>query len=189
MTFEWGTQISRRTEGVPFLMYSPRRTHAADLLADAAPFAERIHLVQGERRLSFTDTLTRVEAVAGLLHARGVRSGDRLLIQAPNSPEWVIAFWAGLRLGAIVAPGNSWWSEPEVAHAVRLISPALVIGDGPRLAKVPAEATTLDIAALQDPGTIPPRRDRRTARTTRRSSCSPRARPARRRAWYWRTAR
>jgi long-chain acyl-CoA synthetase len=155
VTFEWGTRISRRTGGIPFLMYEPRRTSAAELLADAAPFAERIHLVQGERRLSFTDTFARIDAVAGLLHARGVRPGDRLLIQAPNCPEWVIAFWAGLRLGAVVAPGNSWWSEPEVAHAVRLISPALVIGDGPRLAKVPGEAATLDIAALREPGDLP----------------------------------
>jgi long-chain acyl-CoA synthetase len=156
VTFEWGTRISRRTRGVPFLMYAPRRTHVAELLADAAPFAARTHLVQGERRIDFAETIRRVDAVAGLLHARGVRPGDRLLIQAPNSPEWVIAFWAGLRLGAIVAPGNSWWSEPEVVHAVRLVSPALVIGDATRLAKVPENTPRLDIATLSEPGDFPP---------------------------------
>jgi long-chain acyl-CoA synthetase len=159
VTFEWGTGITRRTHGVPFLMYEPRRTHVAELLVDAAPFAARTHLVQGERRLSFAETFERIEAVAGLLYERGLRPGDRLLLQAPNSPEWVITLWAGLRLGAIVAPGNSWWSEPEVAHAVRLVSPTLVVGDQARLAKVPADATKLDIASLQNPGELeaPPR--------------------------------
>jgi long-chain acyl-CoA synthetase len=159
--FAWGTEITRRASGLPFLMYSPRRTHVVDLLLDAAPFAERTHLVQGERRLSFADTFARIEAVAGLLHAQGVRAGDRLLLQAPNSPEWVITLWAGLRLGAIVAPGNSWWSAAEVDHAVRLLSPVLVVGDAARLAKVGRGTATLEIATLAEPGdrSAPPRPD------------------------------
>ena len=63
------------------------------------------------------------DRVAGHLSARGLGPGDRLLLLAANSPEWVISLWAGLRLGAVVAPGNRWWSTDEIAHAIELTGP------------------------------------------------------------------
>ncbi len=49
--------------------------------------------------------------------------GDRLLLLlAGNSPEWVVALWGGLLAGAIVAPGNRWWSAEELAHAPGLVT-------------------------------------------------------------------
>ncbi|HUR75528.1 MAG TPA: class I adenylate-forming enzyme family protein [Sporichthya sp.] len=165
MTFVWGSEVTRRSPGpagrFPFLMYSPRRTHLASLLEDAAGWADRTHLVQGGRRLTFAEVFSRVERTAALLHERGVRPGDRLLLLAPNSPEWIVAQWAAIRLGAVVALGNGWWSEPEIAHAVTLISPALVVADARRGSRLPAGTQALDIAELIDvpegpPGEVPP---------------------------------
>jgi acyl-CoA synthetase (AMP-forming)/AMP-acid ligase II len=157
VTFVWGTEVTRRPEGIPFRVYSPRRTQLSQLLEDARGFAGRTHLVQGDRRLTYADLFARVEGTAAQLHDRGVRPGDRVLVLAPNSPEWIVAQWAGLRAGAVVALGNGWWSAPEVAHAVDLLSPALVIADGPRLARLPAGTPALDIATLRDvpPGEAP----------------------------------
>lgn len=137
MEFQWGSAVSRREVGVPFLMYSPRRTHVADLLLDARRWSGRPHLVQGDRRRTFAELFAHVDAAAAELHRRGVRPGDRVLLQASNSLEWIVALWAGVKLGAIVALGNSWWSAPEVEHALALVDPALVVGDEPRLALVP----------------------------------------------------
>ncbi len=151
MSFAWGTEVSRRESGVPFLMYSPRRTHVADLLDDAAGWADRTHLVQGERRLTFGETFARAERTAALLHARGVRAGDRVLLLAPNSPEWVTMMWGGFSLGAVVAFGNGWWSDPEITHAVELLAPALVVADAQHIARFPAGIPYLDIAELAAP--------------------------------------
>lgn len=137
MEFRWGDEVSRRETGIPFHMYSPRRVHVAELLLDAERWTDRTHLVQGDRRFTFGEVFARIDAAAAELHRRGVRPGDRVLLQAPNSPEWVVALWAGVRLGAVVALGNSWWSAAEVQHAVDLVDPALVIGDAARLALVP----------------------------------------------------
>lgn len=158
MTFAWGTEITRRDQGIPFRVYSPRRTRVIDLLDDAARWSERDHLVQGARRLTYADLFTRVESAAALLHASGVRPGDRVMVLAPNSPEWIVAQWAAFRLGAVAALGNGWWSEPEVAHAVGLLSPGLVVADPQRLAKLPAGTPSLDISALTDlaPAEAPP---------------------------------
>jgi long-chain acyl-CoA synthetase len=146
----WGTRIARSTGGgVPFLQYEPRRHRLPELLGDAARWGARDHLVQGGRRVTFGGFLEAVETVAGALRRRGVRPGDRVLLLAANSPEWVVSFWAAPRCGAVLAPGNGWWSEAEVDHAVRLVEPALVIGDPRRLAKVPRGAATMEIAEVQ----------------------------------------
>ncbi|MBA3742847.1 class I adenylate-forming enzyme family protein [Sporichthya sp.] len=150
MTFVWGTEVTRRERGIAFQMYAPRRTHLASLLDDAALWSDRTHLVQGSRRLTYADLFARIEATAALLHDRGVRPGDRLLLLAPNSPEWIVMQWAGIRLGAVVALGNGWWSEPEIAHAIDLISPTLVIADARRGSRLPAGTPALDIADLVD---------------------------------------
>jgi long-chain acyl-CoA synthetase len=152
-TFRWGTEIVRAAGRIPFLQYEPRRRRLPELLQDAARWCGRDHLVQGDRRLSFEQFLAATSVVADDLARRGVTAGQRVLLLAPNSPEWVVALWGGLLAGAVVAPGNGWWSEAEVDHAVRLIDPALVIGDPKRLAKVPSGTTTVgvdEIRALVD---------------------------------------
>ncbi|GAA5174265.1 class I adenylate-forming enzyme family protein [Pseudonocardia eucalypti] len=109
----------------------------AQLLEDAGRWTDRTHLIQGDRRLSFAEMFAAVDRVAGEFRAAGLRAGDRLLLLAPNSPEWVISMWAGLRLGAIVALGNGWWSGPLVAGAVDVLLPTLVLADEKRADLVP----------------------------------------------------
>jgi long-chain acyl-CoA synthetase len=149
-TFVWGDTVTRsETGGIPFLLYEPRRTRLPQLLEDAARWGDRPHLIQGDRTLTFDDTLAAVDAVGAHLRDLGVAPGDRVLILAVNSPEWVVSLWASLAIGAIAAPGNGWWSEEEVEHAIALTEPALVIGDAKRLAKVPAGTTTIDVDDLR----------------------------------------
>jgi long-chain acyl-CoA synthetase len=145
--FLWGETPERNANG--FLMYEPRRRRLPQLLEDGARWGDRDHLVQGARRLSFRDTMIAVDAVAGFLADLGVGRGDRVILLAANSPEWVIALWAGLCLGAVVAPGNGWWSEEEVQHSLDLVAPTVVVGDERRLAKVAAGVPRVDVTDLR----------------------------------------
>jgi long-chain acyl-CoA synthetase len=146
----WGTSVERRDGAIPFLCYSPRRRHVVELLDDAARWSDRTHLIQGGRRLSFAQMFVASARVAAQFAEAGLRPGDRLLLLAANSPEWVISLWAGLRVGAIVALGNGWWSGPLVEHAVALISPRLVLADAKRAALVPAGVTVLTVDEVRD---------------------------------------
>ena len=134
----WGTEVARGDGPVPFLVYQQRRRRVTELLDDAARWADRDHLVQGRRRVTFAAMAAAADRVAGHLAARGLGPGDRLLLLAANSPEWVISLWAGLRLGAVVAPGNRWWSAEEIAHAIELTAPAVIIADTEMARLLPA---------------------------------------------------
>jgi long-chain acyl-CoA synthetase len=137
MVFDWGSEVARSGGPIPFLQYSPRRLRVAELLLDAERWRDRVHLIQGSRRLTFGDLFLASGRVAGKLAEQGLKPGDRLLLLAPNSPEWVTAFWAGIRAGAIVTLGNGWWNRPEAEHAVELVQPSVVIADEKRRELLP----------------------------------------------------
>jgi long-chain acyl-CoA synthetase len=53
---------------------------------------------------TYADLHAQTDRIAAALHAQGVRPGDRVIFWAPNSPWWVAAYFAVLRLGGIVVP-------------------------------------------------------------------------------------
>jgi len=50
------------------------------------------------------------------LRRLGVKTGDRVALVLPNSPQFVIAFYGALRAGAIVVPCNPLYTPPELQH-------------------------------------------------------------------------
>ena len=56
------------------------------------------------REWSYRDILHDSGLLASELQARGVTRGDRVLVWGPNCPQWVLAFFACLRAGAVVVP-------------------------------------------------------------------------------------
>lgn len=59
---------------------------------------------------------TDVGRVAEGLRRLGVGKGDRVALVLPNCPQHVVAFYAVLRLGAIVVEHNPLYTAPELAH-------------------------------------------------------------------------
>src|SRR5947207_15937169 len=47
------------------------------------------------------------------LRRLGVKTGDRIALVLPNSPQFVIAFYGALRAGAIVVPCNPLYTPPQ----------------------------------------------------------------------------
>ena len=62
------------------------------------------------------DTLS--DRLAALLECCGVRNGDRVAVFMPNCPQFVIAFFGILKLGAIFVPVNPLYKAHEFAHQV-----------------------------------------------------------------------
>jgi long-chain acyl-CoA synthetase len=65
--------------------------------------------------------------LAGLLRARGIAAGDRVGIMLPNVPEFAVAYYAALRLGAVVVPMNVLLKRREVGFYLSDPEASLVI--------------------------------------------------------------
>jgi len=71
------------------------------------------------RAISYAELDTLVNRLANALQQLGVKKGDRVAIVLPNIPQYVIAHWAAMRLGAIVVPTNPLYTERELEHQMR----------------------------------------------------------------------
>jgi long-chain acyl-CoA synthetase len=67
-------------------------------------------------RLSYKQVMDQVNRFASALAALGVRKGDRVALMLPNLPQFIIAFYGTLKLGAIVVNTNPTYTAPEIEH-------------------------------------------------------------------------
>ncbi|MDN5618558.1 MAG: long-chain-fatty-acid--CoA ligase [Kocuria sp.] len=65
---------------------------------------------------SYTNLGDQVSRVAEGLRLMGVQAGDRVALILPNCPQHVVAFYATLRLGAVVVEHNPLYTEGELRH-------------------------------------------------------------------------
>jgi len=93
---------------------------------------ERIFLVYEDERVSFEAFHRAVANLAKDFAAQGVTKGDRVAIVMRNLPEWVVAFYAGACLGAIVTPLNAWWTGPELEYGLTDSGAKVVVLDAER---------------------------------------------------------
>jgi long-chain acyl-CoA synthetase len=61
----------------------------------------------------------RSEKMAASLAAHGVKKGDRVALMLPNCPQYVVSFFATIRLGAIVTQLNPMYVEREIEHVLK----------------------------------------------------------------------
>ncbi len=69
-------------------------------------------LVDG--KLSYREVNDQANRLANALAAMGVKKGDRVALFLPNCPQYVISYYATLKLGAIVAPNNPLYVPREL---------------------------------------------------------------------------
>jgi long-chain acyl-CoA synthetase len=69
----------------------------------------------GIRALSFVEIDALVGRFAGGLTAAGIGRGDRVVLHLPNSWQWIVAYHAIARIGAVVIPANILLSPAEVS--------------------------------------------------------------------------
>jgi len=129
-------------------VFARRPTHLAQLVEDSAAHGDRVHLVQGERRMTFLEVAGAIGAVGRRLRAEGLAAGDRVVLLGGTSLEWVVTFWACLVNDWVLVPGNAWWSAEEVAHAVRTTGAALAVADERRRGRLPAALPHLALESI-----------------------------------------
>lgn len=71
------------------------------------------------RELSFAELDESSERFAALLLQRGVQRGDRVAVFMPNCPQFLIAFYGILKLGAVHVPVNPLFKLEEVLYELK----------------------------------------------------------------------
>ncbi len=84
-------------------------------------------LSAGAEELGYRDLETVVKEAAERLNGGGVQPGERVVLLGHNSVEWTVAFFAGLRIGAIVVPLNARLSPLEISRQLQVTAPRLVL--------------------------------------------------------------
>jgi len=89
----------------------------ADLLATSVTrFADLVALDFYGATTTYRDLGDQVVRMANVLLGLGVRRGDRVALVMPNCPQHVVAFYAALRLGAVVVEHNPLYTREELQH-------------------------------------------------------------------------
>ena len=79
-----------------------------EILPEAARrFGDKASLIVEEQTFSFTELEALSNRVAGGLVSVGVLPGDRVTLYGPNCWEWVVAYYAIAKTGAVLNPISS----------------------------------------------------------------------------------
>ncbi|MFK0692924.1 AMP-binding protein [Mesorhizobium sp. IMUNJ 23033] len=108
------------------------------LAAEAARrFGDAIAVaVPGAESLSFCEIDARVGRFAGGLSQLGISAGDRVVLHLANGWEWIVAYHALARLGAVVVPANIMLTGDEVGYMANDSGAKALIAPLDRAAKI-----------------------------------------------------
>ena len=95
-------------------------------------YRDKVFLVYEDERVTFEAFYRAVAAFAEELASKGVKKGDRVALIMRNLPEWPVAFYAALSLGAIVTPLNAWWTGEELEYGLTDSGSKIAIMDAER---------------------------------------------------------
>jgi long-chain acyl-CoA synthetase len=102
--------------GVPADIDLPEESLVAMLERSVAEAGDHPALEFFGRRTSYTELGDQIDRAAEGLRQLGVRPGDRVALILPNCPQHVVAFYAALRVGAVVVEHNPLYTARELRH-------------------------------------------------------------------------
>ncbi|HEY5097632.1 MAG TPA: AMP-binding protein, partial [Acidimicrobiales bacterium] len=133
-TFEMETLTIR---GVPTRTWKSAPPTLRAVLELSALHGDQVFLVYEDERMTFAEHFSTVAGLARTLVDRfGVAKGDRVAIAMRNLPEWVMAFWATIAVGAVVVPLNAWWTGAELAYGLSDSGTSVVFADEERRERI-----------------------------------------------------
>ncbi len=114
------------------------------LLADVAARApDSIAIADDHQPRTYAETLARTRHLAAALAARGIAPGDRVACLADNAADYLYAYFAAARLGAILVPLNTRLVAAELQAVLEHSGTSLLLTDDDHAALGAALGTTL----------------------------------------------
>jgi long-chain acyl-CoA synthetase len=105
--------------GVPRTLTYPETDVHSFAAGPASQRAEDTAVIFMGKRITYGRLFQEVERLAGALAGRGVAKGDRVVLLLPNCPQFIIAYYALMRLGAVAVLANPLNVERELLFKFR----------------------------------------------------------------------
>ena len=116
VTFADKPWLAAYADGVPDTIAETTQTLTDMVDASVARYGNAIALDFFGATTSYASLGDQISRVANGLRRLGVHRGDRVALVLPNCPQHVVAFYAVLRLGAIVVEHNPLYTDRELRH-------------------------------------------------------------------------
>ncbi len=111
--------LSHWPPGLPLHVQLPQTSLYYNLEVSTTSYPDRNAIVYYDNTISYAELKRQVDALAGFLQQQFcVVKGDRVALYLQNSPQFIIAFYAILRIGAVVVPVNTMNLMEDVRHIV-----------------------------------------------------------------------
>lgn len=123
------------------------RSNLATLLDDFRRYGREVAVVryQGNRRrvTTYDEVAHLAGRFAALLVQRGIGPGDRVLLWAQNSAEWIAAFYGCMLRGVLAVPLDANGTAEFAARIAADVAPKLAVGDAVLLEQLTIDAPKL----------------------------------------------
>ena len=132
--FEVVTEV---VNGIEMKVYKDRMPSLREVPKAAINRGDQDFLVFGDKRWSYADFVRQANGVAhALARDAGVGHGDRVAVLSANNPEWCMAFWATVDLGAILVWLNGWWKTDEILYGLDDSGSKVLVADAKRFERI-----------------------------------------------------
>jgi acyl-CoA synthetase (AMP-forming)/AMP-acid ligase II len=119
--------------GSPMRSYALAPGSLRDIWLGTAGYEDREYLIYQDERCTYAQAQEFTASIANWLSQQGVQPGDRVAIAMRNYPEWMLAYWAVVSMGAVAVGMNAWWVPHEMRFALQDSTPKVMICDKERL--------------------------------------------------------
>jgi long-chain acyl-CoA synthetase len=102
----------------------------------ASRYGQKTALVFEHETWSFLRLDELSSKVAAALRALGIGPGERVALYSHNCPEWIIAYYAIMKLGCVVTPLNLMLTPEEAAFAINDCGAVAVFGSDDRISRL-----------------------------------------------------
>ncbi|WP_366924466.1 long-chain fatty acid--CoA ligase [Metallumcola ferriviriculae] len=106
-------------EQVDFNLEYPKKTLPQLIDELAEQYSDVDAYVFAGKKASYREFSEQVGRFATALTDIGITKGDRVAVMAPNCPQYVISYYAILKIGAVVVQTNPMYTQREVEHQLK----------------------------------------------------------------------
>src|SRR3712207_2846565 len=134
-------------------VYRTELTPVSFLRRNAYVFPDKVAIVHGERRYTYSEFEERVNRLSSRLRDAGLRKHDRVAFLAPNIPQLLEAHFAVPDAGCVLVPLNTRLGSDEVGYILEHSGAKMLFVDA-ELAHVvePLDTSGIEVVRIDDTG-------------------------------------